>query len=156
MWENERYPGRRAFFGESLWTSSLAGRSSLLTPLYIIRAGSSRQRSFETTHGFWELIVFLSGRGEFSANGVRSPFEGGHSVLVPPCVPHMEEPQSFAESIWIGLDGSALERFGLSAPAMIESVAFGRQAEELWLLSERIGLSSANNDVIEERDIDRL
>lgn len=135
-------PSRKFYLDESLWEDTLTNlRSELLSPLFLIRSRQVRKTEFDMPHKFWELIVYISGRGTLSSAGSDMSFEGGMVFLVPPGTPHMEHSEEIVDSLWIGLKGTALRNPTISSLTCIKSENLVEQAKDLWLFSEKGGLN---------------
>lgn len=92
-------------------------------------------------HKFWEFIIYISGRGMLNSAGSDISFEGGMVFLVPPGTPHREQSEEIVDSLWIGLQGTALKNPMISKLTCIKNKNLIEQAKDLWLFSEKGGLN---------------
>lgn len=122
------------FIDEKSWAiNDHIYRSDELTPLYIDRYNGIRTDPHMDFHNYWELLAVFKGKGRIK--GIKQTFEIGKYCicLVPPTIKHAELSDEKIDTIWIGLEGSLLDRFDSTEIHLVTSKDLARDIEQLWL-----------------------
>lgn len=74
---------------------------SAMTRVIVLGKTLPRRATALHGHSCWELVLYLSGRGETVLEGRAHPFEPGTAVLIPPRVDHEECASRAYQSLWM-------------------------------------------------------
>jgi len=110
-------------------------RSQELTPIFVQRFYGPRPGSQLNHHSFWEFTFFFRGTGYFQTQDRQIAFQKNVGILVPPRCPHVEVASESIDTLWIGLQGSALGIFPNRIIAASASEA-APYVEKLWLKAQ--------------------
>jgi AraC-like DNA-binding protein len=123
------------YFKDDLWNRSVAGRSRVMTPLYVERYCGTRLDKTMSSHDHWEFSAHISGSGTLWAD-IGMQIIPDMILLIPPGLVHRESAEHELDTIWLGfkaeLPGVPRDRIlSLKSPEMI------RRIIKYWSFSSR-------------------
>ncbi len=125
------------FFRDTLWSqSALSPAPHFIHPLFIERYSGPRAAATFSRHPFWEFTIVMNGSGRLHLCNRVLPMQTGMLILIPPGIEHREESASM-DTIWIGYEGSLMDKPPGNGPICITDPALTKAAEKLWLFSQR-------------------